>query len=218
MVALRADGTPMCGAKTKRGTPCGGIPMANGRCRLHGGKTPTGMALPQFKHGRYSKHIPARLMERYHEAANDPQLLELSHEIALLDSRLADLLTRVDSGESKTLWNKARMTCDKLLRAFESNDLGGLHVGILELDRTIGSGLLDHEAWYEIHAVLDQRRKLAESERKRLVEADQMVKADKALTLAMALLSAVKENVQDRGVLTNIQASFTRLLSAEAAT
>lgn len=34
---------PRCGA-TKRsdGEPCGNAPMANGRCRLHGGKTPTG--------------------------------------------------------------------------------------------------------------------------------------------------------------------------------
>jgi len=29
-----------CGAKTRRGTKCKGIPMKNGRCRMHGGKTP----------------------------------------------------------------------------------------------------------------------------------------------------------------------------------
>lgn len=184
---------------------------------MHNGKAASGIASTQFKHGRYSKYIPDRLADRYHEAANDPEILELKNEIALVDARLADLLSRVDSGEARTLWDKARKATDKMLRAFESNDLGSMHVGILELDRLIGSGLADHDAWYEIHAVLDQRRKLAESERKRLVEADQMVKADKALTLATALLMAVKENVADRSVLSNIQASFNKLLNAESA-
>lgn len=46
----------ICGAKsrTNGGLPCRLIPMSNGRCRFHGGKTPV-------KHGRYSK---ASLKER----------------------------------------------------------------------------------------------------------------------------------------------------------
>lgn len=52
-----------CGAKTRRGTPCGCPAMKNGRCRLHGGlstgpKTAEGIARIQAantKHGRYSK-------------------------------------------------------------------------------------------------------------------------------------------------------------------
>ena len=31
---------PRCGAKTRRGTPCQSPAMANGRCRMHGGKLP----------------------------------------------------------------------------------------------------------------------------------------------------------------------------------
>ena len=50
-------GDPICGAKTKTGAPCKGIPMANGRCRRHGGVS-TG---PTLKHGRYSKFLPVRL-------------------------------------------------------------------------------------------------------------------------------------------------------------
>lgn len=49
-----------CGAKTRSGAPCKGYPMANGRCRMHGGKS-TGArdaARPgntnATKHGFYS--------------------------------------------------------------------------------------------------------------------------------------------------------------------
>jgi hypothetical protein len=31
---------PRCGARTRRGTPCQGPAMANGRCRMHSGNNP----------------------------------------------------------------------------------------------------------------------------------------------------------------------------------
>ena len=53
---------PRCGAKTRKGTPCRAPAMANGRCRMHGGKstgprTPEGLERSRkanFKHGYYS--------------------------------------------------------------------------------------------------------------------------------------------------------------------
>src|SRR5271157_5713943 len=57
-----AQCSPRCGAKTRSGKPCGSPAMANGRCRLHGGKstgprTPEGlerMRRAKTKHGSYS--------------------------------------------------------------------------------------------------------------------------------------------------------------------
>lgn len=46
-----------CGAKNKHsGTPCQAAAMSNGRCRVHGGMTPGGVASPHLKHGRRSKY------------------------------------------------------------------------------------------------------------------------------------------------------------------
>jgi hypothetical protein len=57
---------PRCGAKTRKGTPCMGPAMANGRCRMHGGKstgprTPEGLErcrMANWKHGLYSSTSP----------------------------------------------------------------------------------------------------------------------------------------------------------------
>jgi len=53
---------PRCGAKCKRtGLPCKGPAMANGRCRLHGGKS-TGAPKGNknaLKHGLYTKEMLA---------------------------------------------------------------------------------------------------------------------------------------------------------------
>lgn len=32
--------SPRCGSRTRNGTPCRSPAMANGRCRMHGGKSP----------------------------------------------------------------------------------------------------------------------------------------------------------------------------------
>ena len=34
-----ANAAPRCGARTRTGAPCQGPGMANGRCRMHGGKS-----------------------------------------------------------------------------------------------------------------------------------------------------------------------------------
>jgi hypothetical protein len=53
--------SPRCGAKTRRGTSCQSPAMANGRCRMHGGKSP---GAPKgntnaLKHGRYTSEAIA---------------------------------------------------------------------------------------------------------------------------------------------------------------
>lgn len=52
---------PCCGAHCRTtGQPCKGPAMANGRCRMHGGKSPgapKGEAHPNYKHGRRSQAV-----------------------------------------------------------------------------------------------------------------------------------------------------------------
>jgi len=57
--------SPRCHARTRPGTPCQSPAMANGRCRMHGGKAkgaPRGNS-HALKHGRYTAEAIA---ERRH--------------------------------------------------------------------------------------------------------------------------------------------------------
>ena len=57
--------SPRCHARTRAGTPCQSPAMANGRCRMHGGKSP-GAAKGNshaLKHGRYTAEAIAELRE-----------------------------------------------------------------------------------------------------------------------------------------------------------
>lgn len=54
-----------CGAKTRSGKPCKNGAMANGRCRMHGGKAtgPPKENQNAKKHGFFSKYIPQETLE-----------------------------------------------------------------------------------------------------------------------------------------------------------
>ena len=72
---------PRCCAKTRKGTPCRGMAMRNGRCRMHGGKSPgapRGNKNAQ-KTGYYSAE--ARALRRQARAA----VVELNNTIEAIE-------------------------------------------------------------------------------------------------------------------------------------
>src|SRR5690625_2816495 len=62
---LAKNGRELCGAKTRAGTQCKNGAMANGRCRMHGGKStgPPKRNQNAKRHGFFSKHIPKETLE-----------------------------------------------------------------------------------------------------------------------------------------------------------
>src|SRR3954470_5731126 len=86
-----------CGARTRKGAgPCRQPGMApSGRCRMHGGKTPRGLASPLTKSGRYSRDLPTRVAARYENALADPELLSVRDDIALLQGAITDVMAEI---------------------------------------------------------------------------------------------------------------------------
>lgn len=153
-------------------------------CHIHGGKTPSGMALPQTTHGRYSKHLPARLGERYEAALKDPDLLALNHEIAITDAQISELLAQVEENEPETDNNEERVVW-RVNQAAIRRDVQGL---------------------------IEGRRRLVETERKRLVDLQQMMTAEQAMMLLAAVESIVRKYV-DRDTLAHISTDIARLVA-----
>lgn len=202
-----------CGAKTRTGGICKQPALPNGRCHYHGGKSLAGLASPRLSHGRYSKVLPARLSARYEEARQDAALLELRDEIGLVDSRIVDLLARVDTGESGAIWQALKAAYLDLQRARTDPIKAALALNVI--GELITRGHADYAAWGEIAAVLEQRRRLVESERRRTIELQQTISVNQAMVLVTALLSSIKAHVQDRATLAKIQDDFSRLTTKE---
>lgn len=203
-----------CTAHSKRtGEPCQGKAV-KGRttCRMHNGNAKRGLALPQTKDGRYSKYLPTRLLERYAQQATDPALLSLREEITLLDARLADVLRRVDTGESGQLWNGARATYKLLTQAMRDGDAAATRIQLADLDAYLGRGVADWAAWSEIHKLLNQRKALVESERKALLDAHNAMTVDQGMVMVEALIQAVRAHVRDPKALQGISTDLGRIL------
>ena len=182
------DACPECGEERKCRRPA----MANGACYLHGGASPKGLAHPRYKTGKWSKYMPQRMLPRYEESQVDTELLALRADIALVDARIADLLEKVDSGESGQQWKHLSVLRLEVYDAKRrGDDVAGKEAleGILH---TIGRGKADSAAWYDVIGLIEQRRKLVESERKRLVEMKQMVTVEESMLLVNAAVHSMR--------------------------
>jgi hypothetical protein len=167
---MLSDG-PRCTAHSKRsGQPCRARAMT-GRmvCRMHGGKTPRGLAASGWKHGRHSKALPRDLVDAYERARSDPELIALQDELALVDARMTAVLGRLRTGDAGAVWG-------------------------------------------EVYELIELRRRLADTERKRLEQLQVMITAEQAMAFVGAVASSVKRHVRDRAVLQAISDDVEQVL------
>lgn len=99
-----------CGAKTRRknedGTPklCTNPGTGTGgRCRLHGGASLVGAALPQFVNGGRSKYMPDVSAARFLEAEQDQRLFTIRQDLALVEAALVPFLKRMPKTEQQLM-------------------------------------------------------------------------------------------------------------------
>ncbi len=170
-----------------------------------------GPASPAWRTGRYSKHLPGRLAETYQQALSDSELLVLRDDIALLDSRIVELLKRVDTGGSEQGWSAARAACESLAAGVAAQDMSAVEEAAQRLDQITQAGLDDGAIWHEIGLTLDRRERLVRSERRRLIELQQMITAEQATALMAAVVAIVREHVTDRDALRAISESMAQL-------
>ena len=211
-------GKPVCGSK--RDTPnkfgvyyCCGSPLPNGRCYMHGGATPGGIASPHTKHLRHSKYLPGGLLERYQQAAADPDLLNLSAEIALTDARIDDLLGRLGEGDLAGAWVKLQDAFDAFRVASATHDADLKAEAMMDMAALIEQGANDQLVWAQLGDLMNDRRRLVQTETKRRVAMQKMISADEGMALVVALANIVRTHVHDRATLSAIQTDLTRLLT-----
>jgi hypothetical protein len=191
--------------------PCGKYAVkGREKCERHGGATPQGIASPHFKHGRFSRHLPTRIMADYHEYLIDPQRLELDDELSLVRARAVDLVKRVDTGESSHLWRELQRTFGDLTQAKNGEEQLAV---ITALGQLIQRGASDYAAWEDVGRQVDRTQRLVESQRKRTMELQHSIPMDQLNFIMTTLLAAIVKYVIDRETRANIQAEFDRAMS-----
>lgn len=210
-----AKGHPnQCTANSKRTHQRCGRYAVPGRttCKFHGGKTPVGIANPSFKHGRYSKHLPKNYGESYAEAMNDPEILNLRSALALNEARIVELTRRIDSGESGALYRKLKEASTAFKEARLDGDAPRMNASLDKMEKLIDQGVADGFLWTEIGDRLEQRRKITESEQKRLVAMKTMVTQDRMDAMLNQVITIIERNVKDTDLRSAIGKDFAALV------
>jgi hypothetical protein len=193
------DWVPKCGIKGKQnGLPCKALAMANGRCRMHGGTALYGKDHNWFMGNRYQADITGPLLEKYLNAVNDPEILNLSEEIAVLQARLSSLLAdATGNGQSGMLADKQLEVWRALMGAKRRRDGATYAEKLDELGELFKEGSRLRGVWEEIYEAMDMLRKLQHREQRRRVEMHAMLTSEQAVGLMAEMVNLVYQNVPD---------------------
>lgn len=193
---------PVCGAKTRSGLPCRQRPIAGRRrCRLHGGMSlPGGPDHPAWRHGRYSAAVPRGLGAALQAAAEDPELLSLRDEIAVLQVAIHDCLSALDYGTPVQISSIQ----EAAHRVRESRGQDGFDVALEALLGLCASIGRSPDRWREVADLAERKSRLVQAEHRRSAELEQMIPASRLYAMIEFISGVVRDVVKDRAVVVEI--------------
>lgn len=204
-----------CGAKTRSGLPCKLPPMANGRCKYHGGKSLAGVASPLFVDGRHSKYMPKRLLDKYSKAMNDPRVTKYEDDFALVETLIADRLEQIDTGETAKLWQESGKSATLALKLLHEKKYFEARIEVENIHNMTAKAARMYEAIESLISLFEQKRKLRDSYQRYLVQAGQVMTMEQTMALIAALTDTVRKHVTDKQALNAISADLASLVTAK---
>lgn len=201
------EGSRACEGTMKNGDPC---PNPAKRGRLFCGLCSDQSQISSSKiytAARYRQYLPEKLAKLYEEALSRPDLLELENQIAVIDAKI---MTTFEEAGSETLpsWGDIMIEVSRL----RDPELGPVAVTNLEQWARAGA---DHDAkWQQIQQMMEQQRKLVETEIRRKKELNLMIPVDRIMLLMASIADVIKRHVKDPATLQQIKREMGQLLNA----
>lgn len=186
-------------------------------CRFHGGMSLKGAAAPNFKDGRYSKYMPAQLESKYAEALKDPNLVSMRDEIAVITARLQEMFGGINTTSGLDYYHKLVNLWGEYTTYGEMGDTDNMARVQGEIGKMILKGESMAQKWEEIIKLIEMRRKLAESEQKRLINMNQMISVERASMFVFKILGIIKKYITDPKTLSSIAYDFRVIMQGEYA-
>lgn len=193
----------ICGALTRDKKFCRQKPLENGRCKLHGGHSPNGLDHPRTKHGSYSKYIPKELMSKYRDSQDNEELLSLRDETALITTRIMQLVEDVEE-RSGALKTRDMIRTYRNWQSAKRKGLDSADMLQVDFEDAIEDIEKDMKVWDDIGNMVNLKRRLVDSEQKKMNNMAQYIPVEKVMLLIGALMDIVVKEVERReGVLLN---------------
>jgi hypothetical protein len=187
-------------------------------CRTHGGANSRSIgplnsqwAGGKSKKGRWTALLSGTLQDSYVRALNDPEILSLDSELALIDVRMEEL---VDRANHRADWPGMRRAFDKLMDGMATGDQPKLREGLMAMREILSGHDKVEKNWEDVVSLAERRKNLAESERRRLVENGMYMSREQANIHARALVEVVLRRVKNQSLLREIMNDFRTVMDA----
>jgi hypothetical protein len=218
---------PACGAKNRNGTACRRPASANGRCNLHGGKALAGIASPVYSGKGRSRYVPKRWEKTYGEAIDDPDLLSLRPDLARVDAQIDEAVALLpDDGEEAQTFHSF-LSHFAAARNFHraANNPQAKEEERAEAETSFWQafesasflyqeGMQYRQVEADQRAILaeltESRRRLVDSETKRVTAAVQSMEVGQVRAILWALLDILRREIADKKALMRVQARFVQ--------
>ena len=176
---------------------------------MHGGKSLSGIAHPNYKTGRYIKGLNGRKAEIVDNLLKDEDLLRLDDNIALLDLRIIDLVdSLMEGGNPAELWKQAMRSWKYMWRASAREDKEAVIKHRGELDEILRQGAREISTWDEIDDRTETRRRLVDTEMRRREKMQYLVMVEDALKDYMALGRTIRLAIAEADIPDNAKQSI----------
>lgn len=195
-----SQGVPVCGAQRRNETACMSTVICHpsGRCRSHGGSSPRGVARADRVSLRDSTSMPSHLQQALDAALEDPEIMALRHEIALTDVNIDQMKRTLGSEMPDTATLKSLVAEVEAIVLLLEADAGTSQRPLRMLQafsRNLASAYSERRTFREIHEVSEIRRRLSETEQKRIASLRASLNGEQVIALAAAIANVVKENI-----------------------
>lgn len=203
------ENAQQCTAKSKSTQERCKNPCVTGstKCRLHGGKSPKGIESPNFKHGRFSSHLPTKLGAIYEDIENDLELNILSRNMRLREAFIRQNLAHIeDAPDAAQAWNDLRKELDNLTAHFSNEDYGKVAISLDKLGRMVDERQLYHQSVAEIRKDLNEQRNDTTAKAAITLKGENAVSASEVMAFVgaiMNLISTTVSNAEERGAIYN---------------
>lgn len=170
---------------------------------MHGGHSTalqSGVNNPNFSSGRHSAVLKegSPIAELYEKARTNPDLLAMTDHLALLEARMQEVLGKsMDNPVPE--WREFVEAVGELEEAFVKGDMKATQVAVTTLHRMVDAGQKWDTTWHQVVDLMDNIRKLADTEVKRKKDLGMMIPIERV----MALMAAVGHSVKAR--VTNVE-------------
>jgi hypothetical protein len=154
--------------------------------------------IPNREDGERMRYMDTDVADRYERAINDPELLNLRRDLALMETKIQELMMATGTGESRGTWAELQRQANEFQRVWNRNDVLRSQELLANILTMIATGNVRASAVYDLQQAIEIRRKLSETETKRLVALKQFITAENAMNLVSEVIEIVRKHVTDR--------------------